>query len=801
MTIPCESKPPVPPSPIQDNCNKPEVISVCADSHLNQPKEDSNMQCKPNAMQSGSLTPQLVAASEIVTPSVSGREAALDFVSESCMMVGSVASPRIGASVDGKDAEVLSSTTESSSVTSGASRPSLKSISAVQSLSPIKPPSELQNLPHTSSSSSFLQSDSRTLLQTDPIVSSAAIAEQKEKIDTTVQLPRPQTQSAQLSAAEAGSHPLKVEVGITVNGRSGLSNVIEDLDSQSANHRLHCNGMAGPDKEISSPEASDTSDDESLYDGFQNVTVEEAKPVMVARSGVNAVSNKAIPDRQREPNRSVPGPNHVSSESLQLTPEKAGVVGKSSSSTLPQWPPAVGLAKSLLVNKPTVSSGISKRIRALEMFGVGGTSPSTAATPTTPSPTASLLKPRTFSHSPEGTLVRNLTSTGKPPVKQLSCPTPVATPSPATSTAEHRSLWLQRQESRPEVLVKGRKGDSVSVTARIIRDPADIKPNETVNYSKFASTNLHRSPLVVEHQEAQAPPGFVEPAVIPISSREPEPTVTETTRPGRRRFSLSSAHSGSGKLQQSESFTKRLSMTIRHARSESGNLTQSASDPSSIGGDKGVKGPRKNRLMKRVSALTAGSRRNIAFGFGSNATRKGDDASGASRLAASTEAHSGERSHGKSSTAESHAHVVDIGDVNIQFPDTLLWKRRFMRIDNQGFLILTPPAMEANKRGISRRFHLGDMKKPSLPAAEREELPWSIVLDFEDGSCLQCACESKYAQGQVLRCRLHNVSILLDSADLRHSAHRRTCSISVSVYAVLIPLDQNASTQPTDIKR
>ena len=110
----------------------------------------------------------------------------------------------------------------------------------------------------------------------------------------------------------------------------------------------------------------------------------------------------------------------------------------------------------------------------------------------------------------------------------------------------------------------------------------------------------------------------------------------------------------------------------------------------------------------------------------------------------------------QSSLSDSLAHVVDIGDVNVQFPDTLLWKRRFMRIDDQGYLVLTPPAKETieRNRGISRRFHLSEFKKPTLPDPEREELPWSILLDFEDGTSLQCACETRYAQTQVLRSEL-----------------------------------------------
>ncbi len=230
-------------------------------------------------------------------------------------------------------------------------------------------------------------------------------------------------------------------------------------------------------------------------------------------------------------------------------------------------------------------------------------------------------------------------------------------------------------------------------------------------------------------------------------------------------------------------------MTIRHARTGSGNLPRSASDSSSIADDKIGKESRKARLIRRMSVLTAGSRRSIASAFASNTLRHEESPSGVGQPPEPIAELSGEVSPVDSSSGESHAHVVDIGDVNIQFPDTLLWKRRFMRIDDQGFLILTPPTMEANKRGISRRFHLNDIKKPCLPPLEREELPWSIVLDFEDGTCLQVACESRYAQGQVLRSRLPKVSILFDSADRRHSARRRTCSVSVSVHAILIPLE------------
>ncbi len=108
----------------------------------------------------------------------------------------------------------------------------------------------------------------------------------------------------------------------------------------------------------------------------------------------------------------------------------------------------------------------------------------------------------------------------------------------------------------------------------------------------------------------------------------------------------------------------------------------------------------------------------------------------------------------ENSIAESLLHVVDIGDVNVQFPESFLWKRRFMRIDDQGFLIFSPPATEGNSKGANRKYHLGDFNRPNLPDYEREEMAWSIILDMNDGRCIQCACENRRSQQQVLQSEL-----------------------------------------------
>jgi hypothetical protein len=100
--------------------------------------------------------------------------------------------------------------------------------------------------------------------------------------------------------------------------------------------------------------------------------------------------------------------------------------------------------------------------------------------------------------------------------------------------------------------------------------------------------------------------------------------------------------------------------------------------------------------------------------------------------------------------------TIDIGDVNVQFPDTLLWKRRSMLLDSQGYLIMSPalPASgnPKDKRnvGATRRIHLSKFKAPIIPDVEMQELPNSVVLDFVEGGELQIACEDRGGQGRVL---------------------------------------------------
>ena len=98
--------------------------------------------------------------------------------------------------------------------------------------------------------------------------------------------------------------------------------------------------------------------------------------------------------------------------------------------------------------------------------------------------------------------------------------------------------------------------------------------------------------------------------------------------------------------------------------------------------------------------------------------------------------------------------VAFLGDVNVQFPDNLLWKRRSMCLDAQGFIFLSTVQGGATKgKDIAgtKRFHLGDFRRPYIPDVEIQELPNSVVLDFVEGSSLQIACGDRAGQQNVLR--------------------------------------------------
>lgn len=279
----------------------------------------------------------------------------------------------------------------------------------------------------------------------------------------------------------------------------------------------------------------------------------------------------------------------------------------------------------------------------------------------------------------------------------------------ASPEAFSRATGISQLDPRPG-LNAARRTNSISVTAHIVRDsgPSGDEPSEPDVLS------LQASPLTVEHQSAEEPAVNGEPA-------------ESTNRSEDRSMSVSSIGSGRQTAPASRP-ESRLSLSSRPKTGETVHSTATVEEK---------KESRASRLIRRMSSITSTSRRSIAGAFSPPAK---EDTNPVTEAAVS-----------QSPSHTSITEPIDIGEVNVQFPETLLWKRRFMRIDENGFLALTPGTNDASARNMTKRYHLTEFRTPCLPDEDMQELPNSILLDFLDGNTLQCACESRQGQSAVLQ--------------------------------------------------
>ena len=170
-------------------------------------------------------------------------------------------------------------------------------------------------------------------------------------------------------------------------------------------------------------------------------------------------------------------------------------------------------------------------------------------------------------------------------------------------------------------------------------------------------------------------------------------------------------------------------------------------------------GNRASRFMRRLSSSFS-SRKNVTPSISPTVAEEED-----ADIAAQNGARAIQTSDGVAAAYAPPSIVAYMGDVNVQFPDNLLWKRRTICLDSQGFLILSAiqgmsaavPATATGtgkdfkqQAGAIKRYHLGDFRPPYTPEMEMQELPNSIVLDFIEGSGLQIACEDRPGQLNVL---------------------------------------------------
>ncbi|PYH44578.1 putative GPI-anchored cell surface glycoprotein [Aspergillus saccharolyticus JOP 1030-1] len=447
--------------------------------------------------------------------------------------------------------------------------------------------------------------------------------------------------------------------------------------------------------QVPTPDYSDDENllsDDSFMEELKSATVEEAKPISVGISPLspgysNTSNGNTSPDAWRN-SRAVSNPSAIGHQPPEM---QALAMGRSVSTSYAD----AGDSNSpvLVAKKINVSSGISKRIKALEKFSNTRETTSTAGQ-TLAAPSFETLRK---GYSEASTITRPVSFYPESFSRTTSLRRPVSQAGPGLT----------------------RSASSVSVTTRIVRERPSTGIEAPADPSEQGSLDLQASPLIVEHNTILDFP-------IP-PSRSTEPTITPPEEPNVPATSEGSVQQPSATpISRSESKKSHSSiLNIEEAVDETP-LTDIPSSPDE------KKTSRTSRLLRRMSSITSNSRKSV--------------------MAALSPAVKEETpSQEKPAVAGDAPQAIDIGEVNVQFPDTLLWKRRFIRIDDQGYLVLTPGNLDSSNRNLVKRYHLTEFRTPCLPDEDRQELPNSILLDFNDGSTLQCACESRNGQSIVLR--------------------------------------------------
>ncbi|PGH19429.1 hypothetical protein AJ80_03929 [Polytolypa hystricis UAMH7299] len=489
----------------------------------------------------------------------------------------------------------------------------------------------------------------------------------------------------------------------------------DDVKAEAPQHNEKRKGVVGASQIMANPDDSDEEDnllsDDSFMEELKSATLQEAKPIAVPKSPYSS-SGEFSPAEPWRTSRVTSSPTIAG----QAGPDvQALPVGRSASGSYLETQTAVPV---LVAKKVNVSSGISKRIKALEMFSSREPGPSLAPphvpVPTGPSTTSPFEKFRKRASMSQTSFP--LSPSTKPNAQSSSPPSPDIN---VTGLPKRSDSLLNQNQHKS-------KSNSVSVTARIVRDPAAPANEPPSDPSEPSILNLQRSPLIVEQDSAEGTSRRSS-SIPPI----PEQRSMSTSSAGSRRGSNTPA------VFRSDSMASRVSSRSKY----DGSVSRSSSDINSgvldsvDEGKEDKKESRKSRIIRRMSSITTNSRRGIISAL--SPSLKEEDPP--------------EPPPKEDEPTREPPQVVDIGEVNVQFPDTLLWKRRFMRVDDQGYLILTPGTIDGTSRNMIKRYHMSEFRTPCLPDQDRQELPNSIVLDFQNGSTLQCACESRQGQNAVLQ--------------------------------------------------
>ncbi|KAK4505590.1 hypothetical protein PRZ48_003553 [Zasmidium cellare] len=457
------------------------------------------------------------------------------------------------------------------------------------------------------------------------------------------------------------------------------------------------------------------SDDDDLLDELHDATFEEATPVMVARSPLTPglpIARKASADNGSVRSVNIQRPATAGADrSVEERPSPEGPVPALSPTPPPEkYDPVTGLRN--------VSSGISKRIQALEAAGYS----SMQARPLTPE-----TSPGGYQEAKERKASAKRPTSFRRHSSNRASQMPTSHPS-ASGAAPSWTIQHDPATNR----------NSVSVTARIVR-PSVIDESETdvgpLQHSELIMNRQRESPATTP--TTGEPPSLNNSRTQSVQSMESAQTLSPMSRNSGEFRTL---HSGSRFGRHKQAPSPALD-DFPPPPSASGNRSQM----SLASNDENVapkEGGRTSRFFKRMSTFPfyAGKRQSTAH---SNSTTS---------LASNDSSSNMKSSRRISVTAEKDTPpAVVVGDLNVQFPDSLLWKRRIVTIDDSGFLqFAIAQAMDIHKGVALKKFNLTNFKTPYAPDLDSQELPYSVVMEFHDGTTLQAACEDAMTQRQVL---------------------------------------------------
>lgn len=603
---------------------------------------------------------------------------------------------------------------------------------------------------------------------TDPGVSS-------RKADDSPALKSKVSAQDLLAAAKAASQPTVVPVPVIPETSLTSTSKTDNLEKLDQSEEYNAKLQQTQDEQVKRKaqvmpiQTTNLQDEGDFEDELQDATLEQATPVTVIQTPVTpSFPSSPLKTQDSHTVRTVSNPvrgNLIVPSDVSQSSARSISSGAAYLHQITQQQQAGNLVK-----KSNIGSSISQRIKALEKLSASSGDAPAVPTRERPSSTFFAVKKREPSKSPSVLDRANSFRNQTPPSPERTVESsPEANKrnriERSGSVTSRLSMFESSPGSRSLAVPSGNstrgRPESVSVTARIIRDPnqaGQMSFEPSRDLSEYNPLELKQSPLLVNHQAAS--PGKEQPIVEPPTER-----ITETQENGKsgksRQSSLSivkgfmkerrrSVTSDAGNpaysptrpdtMHTNSAFSPRLSISShRSSFSRDRDIVISPTDSGSGDDSKSTNGDKKlsraGRFMRRLSNLSGSRSKNNLSAISTSTTKEEIQ----------------EPIQSRPSTTGTPTIVSYMGDVNVQFPDNLLWKRRNMSLDSQGFLILSAlPAQNGRPAQGTKRYHLSEFRSPYTPDVEVQELPNSVVLDFIEGSGIQVACEDRAGQLRVL---------------------------------------------------